>query len=177
MKWCLIREIWGKALDSRLSLRNTDVAFWRHCFARIQVRSQTCFSYPSRESNGMLISDTVLCATQWPLALNCIWRHVIIEPFLWAKHLPSGAQDEAVTSSSFGSPCYLLIQGLPWWFSGKEPTCQCRRCGFDPWVGKIPCRRTWQPTPAILAWEIPWTEEPGWLQSMGSGKDRTRLSD
>ena len=28
--------------------------------------------------------------------------------------------------------------GLPWWLSGKESTCQCRRCGFDPWVGKIP---------------------------------------
>ena len=23
---------------------------------------------------------------------------------------------------------------------------------------------------SILAWEIPWTEEPGWLQSMGSQK-------
>ena len=26
----------------------------------------------------------------------------------------------------------------------------------------------------ILAWEIPWTEEPGRLQSMGSKKSRTR---
>ena len=25
-----------------------------------------------------------------------------------------------------------------------------RRCGFDPWVGKIPWRRTWQPTPVFL---------------------------
>ena len=25
-----------------------------------------------------------------------------------------------------------------------------RRCGFDPWVGKIPCRRAWQPTPLFL---------------------------
>jgi len=28
--------------------------------------------------------------------------------------------------------------------SGKEPACQCRRhkrCGFGPWVGKIPWRR------------------------------------
>ena len=24
------------------------------------------------------------------------------------------------------------------------------RCGFDPWVGKIPWRRTWQPTPVFL---------------------------
>ena len=30
--------------------------------------------------------------------------------------------------------------------SGKEPGYQCR-CGFNPWVGKIPWRRKWQPTP------------------------------
>ena len=29
----------------------------------------------------------------------------------------------------------------------------------------------------ILAWEIPWTEEPGRLQSMGSQKGWTQLSD
>ena len=28
--------------------------------------------------------------------------------------------------------------GLPWWLSGKEPTCRCRRHRFDPWSGKIP---------------------------------------
>ena len=26
---------------------------------------------------------------------------------------------------------------------------------------------------SILIWEIPWTEEPGWLQSMGSQRSRT----
>ena len=36
--------------------------------------------------------------------------------------------------------------GLPWWFSGKGSACQCRRCGFNPWVRKIPWRRKWQPT-------------------------------
>ena len=30
---------------------------------------------------------------------------------------------------------------------------------------------------SILAWEIPWTEEPGGLQSMGSQNRWTRLSD
>ena len=30
---------------------------------------------------------------------------------------------------------------------------------------------------SILAWRIPWTEEPGGLQSMGSQKSRKRLSD
>ena len=32
----------------------------------------------------------------------------------------------------------------------KESTCQCRRHGFDPWVGRIPWRRAWQPIPVIL---------------------------
>ena len=30
---------------------------------------------------------------------------------------------------------------------------------------------------SILAWDIPWTEEPGGLQSMGSQKSQTGLSD
>ena len=39
---------------------------------------------------------------------------------------------------------------------------QCGRPGFDPWVGKIPWRRKWQPTPVFLpgtshgrgAWQV-----------------------
>ena len=34
-----------------------------------------------------------------------------------------------------------LKMGLPRWLSGKESTCQCRRCKrrrFNPWDGKIP---------------------------------------
>ena len=30
------------------------------------------------------------------------------------------------------------VSGLPWWLSGKESACQCRRYQFDPWSGKIP---------------------------------------
>ena len=30
---------------------------------------------------------------------------------------------------------------------------------------------------SILAWEIPWTEEPGRLQSMGVSKNQTQLGD
>ena len=39
---------------------------------------------------------------------------------------------------------------LPRWFSGKESACQCRRFRFDPWVGKIPWRRKWRPSPVFL---------------------------
>ena len=29
--------------------------------------------------------------------------------------------------------------GLPWRLRGKEPACQCRRRGFNPWAERIPC--------------------------------------
>ena len=73
---------------------------------------------------------------------------------------------------------FSFILTVSWGFlggsSGEEPTCQRRghkRCGFDPWVGKIACRRKWQSifgNPiSILAWEISWIEDPGGLQSIG----------
>ena len=43
--------------------------------------------------------------------------------------------------------------GFPGGAGGKEPTYQRRRYkrrGFDPWVGKIPWRRAWKPTPLFL---------------------------
>ena len=48
----------------------------------------------------------------------------------------------------------LLAIGFPWWLSDKELACQCRRHGFDPWVGKIPWRKVWQPTPVFLFGEF-----------------------
>ena len=37
---------------------------------------------------------------------------------------------------------------------------------WETWVGRIPWKRTWQPT--LLAWRSPRTEEPGGLQPVGS---------
>ena len=44
----------------------------------------------------------------------------------------------------------MCVWRLPWWLSGKEPACQCRRHRFNPWVRKMPWRRKWQPTPVFL---------------------------
>ena len=55
--------------------------------------------------------------------------------------------------------------------AGKESALrvpQWGRPGCDPWVGKIPGRKAWQPTSVFLPGESPWTEESGGLQSMGS---------
>ena len=61
--------------------------------------------------------------------------------------LPGSA--EAVWPLQSGShlslKTYLLIR-----LSGKESACQCRRCGFNPWVRKIVWRREWQPILVFL---------------------------
>ena len=49
-----------------------------------------------------------------------------------------------------------MFMGFPGGERGKEPTYQCRRrkrLGFSPWIGKIPWRKAWQPTPVFLPGE------------------------
>ena len=46
---------------------------------------------------------------------------------------------EVVSSPSLGIIYWMLVRAL-----------QCRRPGFDPWAGKIPWRRKWQPVPVFL---------------------------
>ena len=57
-----------------------------------------------------------------------------------------------ITAAMLMSECCLLLnpggrglsqsvlkrhkEGPPWWLSGKESACQCRRCGFNPWSRK-----------------------------------------
>ena len=50
-----------------------------------------------------------------------------------------------ITNENTGFPAGSVVKKkkicLQWW--------RCK-CGFDPWVGKIPWRRKWQPTPVFL---------------------------
>ena len=66
--------------------------------------------------------------------------------------------------------------GFPWWLTGKESACQCRRHRFDPWFRNILEKEmaTYSSTPD---WEIWWTEEPDGLQTMGLQKSQTWLRD
>ena len=40
-------------------------------------------------------------------------------------------------------------KGILWWLIWYRICLQCSIPGFDPWVGKIPWRRKWQPTPVF----------------------------
>ena len=92
----------------------------------------------------------------------------------------------SVVIPELGSTYFCSLCGLSesLGFSGgsdikkKKKIClQFRRPQFDLWVGKISWRRGWQPTSVFFSGKIPWTEEPGELQPMGSQKSRTWLSN
>ena len=63
-------------------------------------------------------------------------------------------------------------RGFPGGSAGKE------EIWVDPWVGKIPWRRAWQPTPVFLPGESPRTEEPSSYSPWGHKQSDTtgRLS-
>ena len=88
------------------------------------------------------------------------------------KQQPSGTMEPPIffrLLSEFCLPaCFFSTPTVPWnqltsfsislplgsrhlrWFSGRESAWWCKRCGFLPWVGKIPWRRKWQPTSVFL---------------------------
>ena len=49
----------------------------------------------------------------------------------------------------------------------KQSTCDAGDMGSTPGLGRFPGEENGNPLLHILAWKIPWTEEPGGLQSMG----------
>ena len=73
-----------------------------------------------------------------------------------------------------------MLGAFPGGSSDKEPTCQCRkhkRRKFDPWVGKIPCRRPGQGNPLQYSrLENPRDRGAWWAAAQGAAKSRTRLS-
>ena len=68
-------------------------------------------------------------------------------------------------------PIWINLKFFIYLFSGlggkKKIWLQCRRPGFNPWVGKISLEKRTATHFSILTWRIPGTEEPGKLQSMG----------
>ena len=107
--------------------------------------------------------NTLLPLSGMPFFLICLQNAYSLNKasfFLWnLPWLQYSPRVKLITQLYLGLPTYLdwniyhivwysfmsSLRGLPWWLSGKESTCECRRHGFDPWVRKIPCRRKWHP--------------------------------
>ena len=123
------------------------------------------------------LSDPSPFLAPWTILIQaCSWKHLRALIFLpW--FLPFDLTDQQQPTNYSGCISKNLRPGGA---SGKEPAYQWRnhrRHVFDPWLGKIPRRRAWQPTPVFLPGEFSWTEKPGGLQSMGPQKVRPNWSD
>ena len=58
--------------------------------------------------------------------------------------------------------------GFPGGTSGKEPALPIQETQARSLGGEDPLEEKMATHSSVLAWSIPWTEEPGGLQSMGS---------
>ena len=75
--------------------------------------------------------------------------------------------------------CLTCRMGFPGGASGKEPACQCKTCKRlqVQSLGQEDALEEGMGThSSILAWGIPWMEEPGGLQSLGSHRVRHNWS-
>ena len=121
-----------------------------------QTRKPRCSAWGQRG-----LCDAGLCGLQWVRA--CVWTAIrsceCRRPQFdsWVREIP-WRRDRLPT------PVFL---GFPGGSDGKESYSNVGDLGLIPGVGKIPWRRAWEPTPVFLPGESPWTEEPGWLQSLG----------
>ena len=81
---------------------------------------------------------------------------------------------EMVTHQRLNKMLLEKTWGFPGGASGEEPGCQCRR--HETWVWSLGCKDPLAEGLAthssILAWRIPWAEEPGGLQSIASQRER-----
>ena len=64
------------------------------------------------------------------------------------------------------SPCATTIEPF-WWLGSNESACNADDVGSILGSGRSPGEGNGKPL-SVFAWEIPWTEEPGGLQSVGS---------
>ena len=96
--------------------------------------------------------------------MNFLNSYFLIKYFFFWKqfyHLSKYCQIEirVLHMQFWGFPGGTMAKNLP-------ANAESKRCMFNPWVRKIPWNSKWQLTPIFFAWKIPWTEEPGRLQSM-----------
>ena len=61
---------------------------------------------------------------------------------------------------------------IPHWLRGKESACNAAEAGLIPWL-EDPLEKEMPTHSSILAWEIPWTEEPDGLHTV-NGVTRVR---
>ena len=130
---------------------------------------------------------------QWLQDLFILWKlswieyslptysSVCITPYVYVWNVlkfPQKAETLSIGYHSIHEHTFMVYVGLPGSTRCKEPTAQCKRHKrrrFDPgWEDPLEEMATHSST---LAWRIPWTGEPGGLQSLGSQSPESNTTE
>ena len=121
-------QIWLLYVPSAYKWNHTVFVFFSDCL--ISLMAQLVKNLPA-------VWETWIAKIPWR-------RERLPTPVLWPREFhglysPSGLK-ESTWLSDFHFQIYM-VNGLPWWLSGKEPASQCRRHVLNPWVRKISWRK------------------------------------
>ena len=99
---------------------------------------------------------------------SCVWSGLCIISFYMKLLVRDGAHAQINLKININ----VLKNGFPRWLSGKNKQTQKTHLPIrETWVQSLgwedPLEKEMATHSSTLAWEIPWTEEPGGLQSMG----------
>ena len=160
-----------KRLSSKISLARIEMRQWRICLQCRRPQAQSLVQEDPLEKgeNGYSLqySSWRTPWTEEPGRLQSMGSQRVGHD--WANTLIFHYRNERHLDRVSG------LRGFPGGACDKELTCQCRRrkrCRFNPWVRKIALEEGMATHSSILACSIPWTEEPGGLQSIGSHRVR-----
>ena len=103
-------------------------------------------------------------------------REVVDASVLWERRKISDYFLSSTVTRSFYLEMSLNIS-LPCWLRWQGICLQCRRPVFHPLGWEEPLEKEMATHSSILAWRIPWTEEPGRVHSPWGRKEWTGLSD
>ena len=94
--------------------------------------------------------EVIVCSTQHALCSESTPHKQALSAF-YLDEDPAAILWKLTSTVQYAKPEALMLSfpeeyvlfkntrlGLPWWYNGRESTCQCREHGFEPRSGKIP---------------------------------------
>ena len=98
----------------------------------------------------------------WDLSINVC--DLVFSAYTLACYLHTHTYRHTYTLTYY----IYIYRGFPGGSEVKASACNAGDLSSIPGLGRSPGEGNGNPLSSILAWRIPWTEEPGGLQSTGS---------
>ena len=129
----------------------------RYCTNILDKKKEQELRAKNKNSKDFLLERKKDCITSQKISNYILLIRLLLIDILASRE--TGKRNvlvRLIATLGGGKKAINVEEGFSGGVSDTESVCQCRRhkrCGFDTWVGKIPWRRAWQPTPIFLLGE------------------------